>query len=89
LYFRLLFAYTLSMFNLPDAHLCDFIIRCKACGENVPAPVATVPDMWIIAACPLCGAKRRYLPEEIFRGKLSWRLSTRLVPHKARSWTAK
>jgi hypothetical protein len=59
------------MFNFPPSHRCDFTIRCKGCGENIPAPVLTLPDTWIVAACPLCGQKRRYLPSEIFRGNLS------------------
>ena len=31
----------------------------------------TLPDSWIVAVCPLCGEKRRYLPAYIFRGRLS------------------
>jgi hypothetical protein len=34
-----------------------------------------MPDSWIVAACPLYGSKRRYLPTEIFRGTLSPLLS--------------
>jgi hypothetical protein len=34
-----------------------------------------MPDTWIVAACPLCGHKGRYLPSEIFRGNLSWKLN--------------
>ena len=67
-YIRLIFAYTIPVFNLPDTRLCDFAIRCKGCGETVPAPVGTMPDSWIVAACPLCETRRRYLPTEIFRG---------------------
>ena len=26
---------------------------------------------WIVGECPLCGTRRRYLPNDIFRGKLS------------------
>jgi hypothetical protein len=63
------------MFNIPDARLCDFTLRCKGCGECIPAPVQTLPDTWIAARCPLCGAYRAYLPNEIFRGRLSWRLT--------------
>ena len=73
-YFRPFFAYTIPMFNLPTSQRCYFTLRCKACGENIPAPVLTVPDTWIVAQCPLCGHKRRYLPAEIFRGTLSHRL---------------
>lgn len=73
--FRLIFAYTIEVFNQPEFRLCDFTIRCKGCGENIPAPVATMPDSWIIAECPLCGERRAYLPPEIFRGRLSHKLT--------------
>ena len=33
-----------------------------------------MPDRWIVAVCPLCGENRRYLPTEIFRGRISWEL---------------
>ena len=62
------------MWNQPQTRLCDFAIQCKGCGETIPAPVGTMPDSWIVAECPLCGQKRRYLPTEIFRGTLSHRL---------------
>jgi hypothetical protein len=42
----------------------DFVIRCKGCGENVPAGVVeTLPASWIAVKCPLCGEHRRYLPD--------------------------
>ena len=44
----------ISVWNLPETRLCDYTIRCKGCGENIPAPVQTMPDTWIIAECPLC-----------------------------------
>ena len=69
------------MFNVPDSRLCDFTVRCKGCGENIPAPVRTMPDTWIVAVCPLCGDRRRYLPADLFRGKLSWRLHARPQVH--------
>ena len=62
------------MFHAPTSCLYPFVIACKACHENIPAPVETVPDDWIIAACPLCGQRRRYLPAEIFQGRLSHRV---------------
>ena len=65
------------VFNLPETRRCDFTIRCKKCGENIPAPVGTMPDIWIVARCPLCGEVRHYLPSEIFRGKLSYKLDSR------------
>lgn len=48
-----------------------FVLVCKECLRNIPAPVETLPDSWIITDCPLCGAKRRYLPSDIFQGRLS------------------
>jgi hypothetical protein len=74
---RLIFAYTGFVFNLPESRLCDFTICCKGCGENIPAPVQTLPDTWIIAECPLCGERRAYLPPDIFRGRVSFRLNRR------------
>lgn len=76
-----MFAYNLLMFNVPDSRLCDFTVRCKGCGESVPAPVRTLPDTWIVVVCPLCGDRRRYLPADLFRGKLSWKLHMRRHPH--------
>ena len=70
-YFLLLFAYTVWVWQLPQSPICDFIVRCKGCGENIPAPVMTMPDAWIVVECPLCGECRSYLPPEIFRGRLS------------------
>ena len=72
-YFRLIFSYTEPMFQGPP-NQASFVIRCKGCGENVPAPVETLPASWIAAKCPLCGEHRRYLPTEIFRGRLSYAL---------------
>ena len=64
------------MWNLPQPRLCDFAIRCKGCGETIPAPVGTMPDSWIVAACPLCGTRRRYLPNRDISGstvtQISW-----------------
>jgi hypothetical protein len=39
--------------------------------------LATMPDTWIVVECPLCGVNRRYLPADIFRGKLSHKLIAR------------
>jgi len=35
------------------------------------ARVLTMPDDWVIEVCPFCAERRRYLPQEIFRGRLS------------------
>jgi hypothetical protein len=75
-----LFAYTDPVWQLPESHICDYTVRCKGCGENIPAPVMTMPDTWIVAECPLCCQRRSYLPPEIFRGRLSHLLLTRKPP---------
>ena len=51
-----------------------FVIACKGCSEHIPAPVETLPSSWIAVKCPLCGEHRRYLPNEIFQGRLSWQM---------------
>lgn len=71
---RLLFAYTGRVFLPPSSRICDYTLRCKRCGENIPAPVETMPDTWVVAECPLCGEKRRYLPTDIFRGHICYQL---------------
>jgi hypothetical protein len=78
-YFRPLFAYTVLVFGLPETRICDYAVRCKGCSENIPAPVETMPSSWIIAKCPLCGERRYYLPTDIFRGRLSYRLTRKPV----------
>lgn len=51
------------MWNLPISPACDYTVTCKCCGENIPAPVQTMPDTWIVAECPLCtGAAPICLP---------------------------
>jgi hypothetical protein len=37
--FRLLFAYTPGMFPGVSTKLHPFVIRCKGCRENIPAPI--------------------------------------------------
>jgi hypothetical protein len=59
------------VFHASTSGLYPFVIVCKRCHQNIPAPVETIPDSWIIAACPLCGEQRRYLPIDIFQGRLS------------------
>src|ERR1700745_2972099 len=59
---RFLFAYNVSVSQLPQSRVCDFTVQCKGCGENIPAPVMTMPDTWIVAECPQCGERRSYLP---------------------------
>ena len=67
------------MFPTPNPGLHPFVVACKGCHENIPAPVETLPDDWIIAACPLCGHRRRYLPAEIFQRRLSHQVVELLV----------
>jgi hypothetical protein len=69
-YFRLLFAYNGVMFQGPAIGR-GLVIRCKRCGQNIPAPVETLPAQPIAAKCPLCEEHRRYLPSEVFQGRLS------------------
>ena len=57
------------MFQPPPGR--SVVIRCKGCLENIPAPVETMPAQPIAAKCPLCGEHRRYLPSEVFQGRLS------------------
>jgi len=59
------------MLHGPTSRLYDFVIACKGCRKHIAAPVETMPDSWIVQTCPLCGERRRYLPAEIFRGRLS------------------
>ena len=71
------------VWHLTQSRLCDYAVCCKECAEIIPAPVATLPDSWIVAECPLCGVQRGYLPADIFRGKLSHKLvakATRVRP---------
>jgi hypothetical protein len=62
------------VFHVPTSDLYPFVIVCKECHQNIPAPVETMPGSWIIAECPLCGQQRRYLPTDIFQGRLSHEL---------------
>jgi hypothetical protein len=82
--FRRLFAETVPVWNLPQAAICDYTVRRKRCAENIPAPVQTMPDTWIVAVCPLCGESRHYLPTDIFRGRLSVLLARK--PVRSERW---
>ena len=84
LHILFLFAYDGRVWNLPESRLCDFAVKCKGCCENIPAPVLTMPDSWIVAECPLCGERRAYLPLDIFRGRLSYKLAHKPVGKKTR-----
>jgi hypothetical protein len=69
-YIRFLFAYNVLMFPGPESSK-RVVVQCKGCGENIPAPVETMPSQPIAARCPLCHEHRRYLPSEVFLGRLS------------------
>jgi hypothetical protein len=69
-YFRFLFAYTVLMFPGPESAKL-VVVQCKGCRENIPAPVEGMPAQPIAARCPLCHEHRRYLPSEVFLGRLS------------------
>ena|SRR5258708_19316701 len=69
-YFRRLFSYTDLMFPGPESSK-RVVVQCKGCGENIPAPVEAMPSQPIAAKCPLCYEHRRYLPSEVFLGRLS------------------
>ena len=73
--FALCSPYTvLEMFHAPSPDLFPFVVACKECNQNIPAPVETMPGSWIIAECPQCRQQRRYLPTDIFQGRLSHEL---------------
>jgi hypothetical protein len=48
----------------------SFVVTCKRCRREVPSGVKEFPFQSIIVSCPLCGELRRYLPSEVFLGKL-------------------
>jgi hypothetical protein len=68
--FRFLFAYTVVMFPGPESSKL-VVVQCKGCRENIPAPVEGMPAQPIATRCPLCHEHRRYLPSEVFLGRLS------------------
>jgi hypothetical protein len=73
-YFAFYSPYTVLMMWLPESYLCDFVVTCRRCLENIPVPIETMPDSWVQVKCPLCDLEYRYTPPEIFRGHLSHRL---------------
>ncbi len=64
------------MFQGPNPAYSDFVVTCKRCRESIAARIQTMPDAWIIETCPFCTETRRYLPQEIFRGRLSHKYAT-------------
>lgn len=67
--FRHTFAYHLFMFQGPSTRK-TFVVVCKKCRRDVPTGVAEFPFQSIIVECALCGEKRRYLPSELFLGRV-------------------
>jgi hypothetical protein len=80
--FRLLFAYDLPMFLGPSARK-TFVVACKRCRRNVPTGVSEFPFQSIVVVCALCGEERRYLPSEVFLGRVD-----QLVIHQRRMGAA-
>ena len=74
------------VFHAPTSGLHPFVIVCKGCQQNIPAPIETMPDSWIIAECPLCRQPRRYLPTDIFQGRLSHELVTKTRQTGGERW---
>ena len=59
----------LSMFQGPSARK-TFVVACKKCRRDVATGVGEFPFQSIVVECPLCGEKRRYLPSEVFLGRV-------------------
>lgn len=74
------------VFRAPTSGLHPFVIVCKGCHRNIPAPVETMPDTWIVAKCLLCGHERRYLPNDIFQGRLSHEFLAKSRRTGGREW---
>lgn len=59
----------LNMFQGPSARK-TFVVACKKCRRDVPTAVGDFLFQSIVVECPLCGEKRRYLPSEVFLGRV-------------------
>ena len=66
---RLLFAYAVAMFQGPTNRKM-FVVTCKRCRRDIPSGVSEFPFQSITVVCCLCGEMRRYLPSELFLGKV-------------------
>jgi hypothetical protein len=62
-------------FTIPDAQIHDFAVNCKGCKATIPSLVQTMPASWIRVRCSLCHGEFRYLPSDVFRGRLSYKLA--------------
>jgi hypothetical protein len=47
-----------------------FVVTCKRCRREVPSGVREFPFQSIVVSCPLCDELRRYLPSEVFLGRV-------------------
>jgi len=59
----------ITMFPGPSARK-TFVVACKKCRRDVPTGVTEFPFQSTVVECPLCGEKRRYLPSEVFLGRV-------------------
>ena len=66
---RLMFAYSVAMFQGP-ANRKLFVVTCKRCRRDIPTGMTEFPFQSITVVCCLCGEMRRYLPSELFLGKV-------------------
>jgi hypothetical protein len=57
-----------------------FVVTCKRCRRDVPSGAREFPFQSIQVACCLCGEERRYLPSEVFLGRVD-----HLVVHQMRA----
>lgn len=75
---RFLFSYAGAMFQGPTNRK-TFVVTCKRCRRDIPTGVREFPFQSITVVCCLCGELRRYLPSELFLGKVD-----QLVLHQNR-----
>ena len=66
---RLMFAYSVAMFKGPTNRKM-FVVTCKRCRRDIPTGMTEFPFQSITVACCLRGEIRRYLPSELFLGKV-------------------
>jgi len=59
----------LSMFQGPSARK-TFVVACKKCRRDVPTGVGEFPFQSLSSSARYAGKKRRYLPSEVFLGRV-------------------
>ncbi len=70
--FRHIFAYAVLMFQGAPSPL-KVVVRCKGCGENIPAPVETQMPACAAHRCDVSavwGAAPVPAPRSVFQGRL-------------------